>query len=325
MPDQAKASSFVIDQTASGGRLDVYLARQTGLTRSAIQKLIKDGSVKLNHKPAPKTGIMIEDQDLIEIIFPPPQPDEALPENIELDICYEDKDILVVNKPAGLVVHPAVGHARGTLVNALLYHCQDLSGIGGVLRPGIVHRLDKETSGLMVVAKNDRAHQALSRQFKAREVKKTYLAVVEGSPQPASGTITGLISRHARDRQKMAFRPLQKAPGKGKEATSSYITLAPGKKFSLVEIRPLTGRTHQIRVQLAALGCPLAGDKKYGGHDWPRPASEAQILPDRHFLHAWRLDFRHPVTKEILSLTIPPPEAFTNILKTLGIKSAVLE
>lgn len=312
--------AFRVAPDEAGQRLDVFLAGQTAKTRSAIQKLIKAKSVRLNGGAAKKSGIILEPGDKIEMELPPPQPDKARPEAIPLKIVFEDKDIIVVNKPAGLVVHPAAGHAGGTLVNALLHHCKDLSGIGGVMRPGIVHRLDKETSGLIVAAKNDKAHLELSRQFKAREVKKTYLALVEGRPRPESGLITGLIGRHARERKKMAFHPLQAGLNRGKEATSSYKSIGSGKGLSLVEIRPLTGRTHQIRVQLAALGCPLAGDIKYGGHNWQLPARKR--LLDRtkgHFLHAWKLGFSHPISHEALNFQAPLPEHFQEQLKFGGL------
>lgn len=311
-----KTLTFTIDPPDAGQRLDVFLTSRTAKTRSAVQRLIKDGLVRHNSGAAKKTGIILEPGDKIEMVLPPPQPDKALPEAIPLNIVFEDKDIIVIDKPAGLVVHPAAGHARGTLVNALLHYCKNLSGIGGVMRPGIVHRLDKETSGLIVAAKNDKAHLELSRQFKAREVKKTYLALVEGRPRPESGLITGLISRHARERQKMAWHPIQGGPNRGKEATSSYRTIGSGKGFSLVEIKPLTGRTHQIRVQLAALGCPLAGDIKYGGHH--KHISEL-------LLHAWSLDFLHPGKKKEMSFSAPLPVRFQTQLKALGIPAPVLK
>jgi len=220
----------------------------------------------------------------------------AKPENIPLDILFEDESIIVLNKAHAFVVHPGAGNTEGTLVSALLHHCGNLSLIGGVERPGIVHRLDKETSGCLVVAKNDVAHKSLSAQFAAREVKKTYLAVVSGTPRHRYGTINAPIDRHPSHRQKMAIS----TPEKGREAITEYRVQASAGGRSLVECRPRTGRTHQIRVHLKHLGHPIIGDPLYGRRDGY----------ERHLLHAWRLEFRHPVTDKTVSFEAPPPPEF---------------
>ncbi|MBV6392192.1 MAG: Ribosomal large subunit pseudouridine synthase D [Anaerolineales bacterium] len=260
-------------------RLDKYLvSRLPEFSRARIQGLIADGFVTVNGAAAKKAGQSIEDGDDIEVRIPPPMPGGLVAENIPLDIVFENDDLLVVNKPAGMVVHPAAGHLSGTLVNAVLGYDPDLEGIGGEERPGLVHRLDKDTSGLIVLAKNERAHNWLQDQFRLRKVEKTYLALVDGKPKTPAGRVEAPIGRDPSHRKKMAI--LQ--PGKGREAVSEYKTLESFKKHTLLEVHPLTGRTHQIRLHCQFLGCPIVGDAVYGKRN---PSLEIK----RHFLHAAKL------------------------------------
>ena len=284
------------------GRLDAWLAASAeGLSRARIQALIKEGrvtcegvAVKANAKP--KAG------QIIEISVPPPISAIPEPEDIPLDVLYEDGDCLVLNKPAGLVVHPAPGHASGTLVNALLHHCCDLGGVGGVERPGIVHRLDKDTSGLMVVAKNDAAMAGLVRLFQTGGMTKEYLALVHGVPAKATGTVSTLIGRHPENRKKMAV-----VKRNGKQAVTHYSVERRLGDVTLVRCRIETGRTHQIRVHMQSLGCPVVGDALYG-----KPASDRRLaqVPARQMLHAARLCFAHPVTGAAMAFEAPLPEDF---------------
>jgi 23S rRNA pseudouridine1911/1915/1917 synthase len=282
------------------GRLDAWLASQVvELSRARIQALIKEGrvtcdgvAIKSNSKP--KAG------QVIEIIVPSPVPAEPVPEDIPLDILYEDRDCLVLNKPAGLVVHPAPGHASGTLVNALLFHCTDLGGVGGVERPGIVHRLDKDTSGLMVVAKNDAALAGFVRLFQTGGITKEYLTLVHGVPPSLSGTVCTLIGRHPAQRKMMAV-----VARNGKQAVTHYTVEKRLGDITLVRCRIETGRTHQIRVHMQSLGCPVVGDAVYG-----RRAADNRLphAPERQMLHAAHLAFAHPVTGAAMDFTAPLPE-----------------
>jgi len=293
--------SFTVPAGAAG-RLDAWLASQTSeLSRARIQALIKEGRVtcvgapvKANAKPRPG--------QVIEIAVPAPVPAIPQPENIPLDILYEDGDCLVLNKPAGLVVHPAPGHASGTLVNALLHHCRDLGGVGGVERPGIVHRLDKDTSGLMVVAKNDAAMAGFVRLFQTGGMTKEYLALVHGLPQKPSGTVSGLIGRHPSNRKKMAV-----VTRNGKQAVTHYTVERRMGDITLVRCRIETGRTHQIRVHMQSLGCPVVGDAVYG-----RPAADKRLphFPARQMLHAAHLKFAHPLTGVPMEFVAPLPKDF---------------
>lgn len=280
-----------------GNRLDRFVtANCPDLSRARVQNLIKAGQILLNGAVT-RPSEALKANDEIAVSVPDTIPPEALQaEDIPLAILYEDADFLVLDKPAGLVVHPGAGNDTGTLVHALLHHCTDLSGIGGVERPGIVHRLDKETSGCLVIAKNDFTHHSLASQFASRAVEKTYLAIVEGTLRRASGTIDAPIGRHRVHRQKMAVVPAEK----GREAVTHYRVLATGDGLSLVECRPKTGRTHQIRVHLKHLGHSLAGDPIYGRRGkFPR-----------HLLHAWKLSFDHPRTGERIVFTAPVPADF---------------
>lgn len=288
-------------------RLDRYL---TGLlpefSRARIQGLIADGFVRLNGRLPKKAGEMVEQGDEIEVRIPPPVPAGLQAEQIPLDIVFENEDLLVVNKSAGMVVHPAAGHASGTLVNAVLGYVPDLEGIGGEERPGVVHRLDKETSGLILLAKNERAHRWLQDQFRLRKVEKTYLALVDGHPPTPTGRVEAPIGRDPVQRKKMAITP----PGKGREAISEYKTIETFRHHALLEFHPLTGRTHQIRLHCAFLGCPIVGDTVYG-----RKKPTVEI--GRHFLHAWRLKIVLPGEKKARLFEAPLPDELMAVLENL--------
>ena len=297
-------------------RIDIRLtALYPDFSRSRLQGLIDAGFVKVNGEPVLKSSAKVEESDAIEVTFPPPVPAEPEPEDIPLDILFEDDDILVIDKQAGLVVHPAPGHNTGTLVNAILHHCPNLKGIGGVARPGIVHRLDQDTSGVMVVAKSQTAMTALARAFSSHaNLRKTYLAIVHNRPNPPEGHIENLIGRHSGNRKKMAI-----VQENGKLAITDYRTLKttakpigenvwePSAEISLVACEIQTGRTHQIRVHMASLGCPIVGDTAYG-----RKSADRSIFPapERQMLHAMRLEIRHPATREQMTFTAPIPDVF---------------
>ena len=289
-------------EEAKGKRLDAFLADSTEeLTRSAAAQLIETGGVLVDGRTAVKS-LRLSGGETVELTLPEPEPIDAVPQNIPLDVVYEDEDVIVVNKPAGLVVHPAPGHPDGTLVNALLHHCPGLSGIGGVARPGIVHRLDQDTSGVMVVAKSQRAMDVLTREFASHaNIRKTYLALVHGSPSPLEGRIENLIGRCPFDRKKMAV-----VERNGKIAVTNYRVERALASLSLVHCQIETGRTHQIRVHMAtALGCPIVGDAVYGRPGWDK---KLVPIPRRQLLHAWRLELKHPVTRQSLLLEAPVPE-----------------
>ena len=284
-------------------------------TRSRTRKLIDGGHVMLNDEPT-KASATAHTGDRIVVDEPPAVPLDAEAEDIPLDIVFEDDDLLMVNKRTGLVIHPAAGNPSGTLVNALLHHCTDLSGIGGVSRPGIVHRLDKDTTGILVVAKSDRAHLALSLAFRNRKVRKTYLAICYGTPRQAEGVIDAPIDRHPRDRQQMAVVT------DGRPARTTYTTRESYGGTSLVECRPVTGRTHQIRVHMAHIGHALVGDPLYSGRQWrslsdPQAQSACHHFP-RQALHAWRIEFAHPVTKEVVEFEAPPPDDIKELMSLLA-------
>jgi 23S rRNA pseudouridine1911/1915/1917 synthase len=302
---------YIIAKDHMEDRLDHFLAlkKEMGLTRSQIRRLIDDGYVEVN-KEIPKASHKIKTDDRIVIKIPAPKKLEVLPENILLEIMYEDEDLVVVNKPRGMVVHPGAGRDSGTLVNALLYHCENLSGIGGVLRPGIVHRLDKDTSGLMVVAKNDFAHNALSRQFKARKVFKQYLALVHGVVNDDEGKIEGKIGRHPMHRKKMAIINTYEARVKGREAVTFYRVLERFKNYSLVEVTLKTGRMHQIRVHLTSIGHPIVGDPTYG-HRREEYKTRGQLL------HAAKIGFTHPRSGQYLEFFRDMPEDMASIVNEL--------
>lgn len=299
---------------AAGQRLDAYLASATELTRSAVVRLIEEGQVTLGGKPANKKD-KVKAGDEVTVSLPEPEPDEAIPQDIPLDIVYEDEDILVVNKPCGMVVHPAAGNPDGTLVNAILYHCGDsLSGIGGVIRPGIVHRIDKDTSGLLVVAKNDAAHLALSEQLKVHRVRRVYHAIAIGNLREETGTVDAPIGRHPTDRKKMAV--LRGADAHARDAVTHYRVLERFAGMCHVECKLETGRTHQIRVHMASLGHPLLGDPVYGGANHRFCESHPALIHGQ-CLHAAELSLIHPTSGEEMHFEAPLPEDMERILDIL--------
>lgn len=298
----------------AGARLDAYLASATELTRSAAARLMEEEQVTLNGKRANKKD-KVKAGDVIIVLLPEPEPDEAIPQDIPLDIVYEDEDILVVNKPCGMVVHPAAGNPDGTLVNAILYHCGDsLSGIGGVIRPGIVHRIDKDTSGLLVVAKNDAAHLALSEQLKVHRVRRVYHAIAIGNLREDMGTVDAPIGRHPTDRKKMAV--LRGADAHARDAVTHYRVLERFAGMCHVECRLETGRTHQIRVHMASLGHPLLGDPVYGGANHKFCENHPALIHGQ-CLHAAELSLIHPRSGEEMHFTCPMPEDMERILELL--------
>ena len=286
-------------------RLDAFLASSLdGLTRSQATRLIESGEVAVNGRAVSKSYKLAGGED-IAVTLPEPEPVEAVPQDIPLDVVYEDADVIVVNKPSGMVVHPAPGHPDGTLVNALLYHCVGtLSGIGGALRPGIVHRIDRDTSGLIIAAKNDYAHQFLSAQLADHTLARTYECIVVGNLREDSGTVDAPIARDSRDRKRMAV-----VPG-GRRAVTHWEVIARYPGYTHVRCRLETGRTHQIRVHMAYLGHPILGDTVYG-------AKKAVPGLTGQCLHAVGLQFIHPRTKELVSLTCPLPEEFTAMLRKI--------
>ena len=295
-----------IDGARAKVRLDGILsARHPDFSRARLEGLIKAGFVTVNGVCATKAGQKVSPCDDIVLTIPPPVPAVPNPEDIPLTILHEDDDIIVIDKPAGLVVHPAPGHFSGTLVNALLHHCPSLAGIGGVARPGIVHRLDQDTSGVMIVAKTQRAMDVLAKEFSSHaNMEKTYLAIVHGVPVPAEGRIENLIGRSPFDRKKMAI-----VERNGKTAITRYKLLATNPGFGLAAVRCdiETGRTHQIRVHMASLGTPVAGDAVYG-----RARLDKQLSPPpaRQLLHAWRLSLKHPITRIQMTFEAPIPKDF---------------
>ena len=299
---------FELEITAeeNGTRLDSYLAEELeGISRSYLQKLIGEGLILVNQKTV-KSNYKVKTGDSLLVQIPEAAPVDIQPEAMDLDIVYEDSDLLIVNKPVGLVVHPAHGHYSGTLVNGLLAHCTDLSGINGKMRPGIVHRIDKDTSGLLMIAKNDMAHQHLAAQLKEHSIKRAYYALVQGVISEPAGLVDAPIGRHETDRKKMAVTFKN-----SKEARTHYYVKERFAKNSFIECRLETGRTHQIRVHMAYLGHPLVGDPLYGTRknnlDFPGQA-----------LHAYALGFVHPRTGEELYFEAPLPEHFQSVLKTLA-------
>lgn len=290
---------LILEAGESGKRLDAYLAENTELTRSRIQQLIKEENVRVNDKKV-KSSYKIEIGDKIEILIPEEKQIDLVPQNININILYEDNDIAVIDKKAGLVIHPSYGHESGTLVNAIMFHIKDLSGINGEIRPGIVHRLDKDTSGLIIIAKNDKAHNRLSEMFKEKEIDKTYLAIVKGSISKDAGKVETQIGRDTKDRKKMCV-----VKSNGKTAVTNFLVLDKNDKFSLVKVNIETGRTHQIRVHMKYLGYPILGDSVYG--------KESKTVK-RQMLHAYKLEFKHPVTGEEMTIRSEIPEDFKEVL-----------
>jgi len=313
-------------------RLDQFLAaRLPTHSRSSLQRLIREGQVVLVEQPAvspqargaapPQSGLLragrqMAEGEVVEISFPSPIPSGLIPEEVPLSVLHEDSSMLVIDKPAGMVVHPGAGARSGTLVHALLHHCSDLSGIGGVERPGIVHRLDKGTSGVLVVAKTDAAHRDLSRQFQSRSVHKVYMALVWGRPARPSGAIDLPIGRDTLRRVKISARTTSP-----RDAYTEYRVLESLQGFSWLEVRPRTGRTHQIRVHLKHLGHPIVGDTVYGGARWTQAASAAHKAALAEFgrlaLHAHRLELLHPLTGQTMAFEAPVPKEFASLIEVL--------
>ena len=300
-------TTLTLTADRAGERVDALLSRLVPeLTRSAAQRLLERGGVTLDGKPVRKNDKPVPGQ-MLTVALPDPEPIDLLPQSIPLDVVYEDPDVIVVNKPVGLVVHPAPGHPDGTLVNALLYHCgSSLSGINGALRPGIVHRIDRDTSGLIIAAKNDRAHLALAAQLQGHTLARTYEAVAVGSLREEAGAVNAPIGRHPADRKRMAVDRK-----KGREAVTHWSVLARYPGYTHVECRLETGRTHQIRVHLSSIGHPLLGDAVYGAKK-PVPGLAGQCL------HARRLRFLHPATGEAVELECPLPDWFQEILQKIN-------
>ena len=288
-------------------RLDKFLVScLPNFSRSRLQELIKEGRVIVNGAVAPKPGLKLEKGTHLQVNIPPSRPAGLEAEDITLDIIFENTDLIIVNKPAGMVVHPAAGHTGGTLVQAALGHAPEMEGIGGELRPGVVHRLDKNTSGLILLAKNDRAHRWLQEQFRLRKVVKTYLALVDGHPPTPTGRIEAPVGRDPRSRQKMAIV----AEGKGRQAISEYKTVEKFPAHTLLQVHPITGRTHQIRLHLAFLGCPVVGDTVYGRR-------KSSLPLERHFLHASQVTITLPGDSHPRTFTASMPAELEHLLHEL--------
>lgn len=302
-----KEQRLRFETSSLGGRLDVTLVTQVpDFSRSRLQQLIRSGYVKVNGEVVVKPGFRLDGGESVEVIIPPPIPSTLKAESIPLDIVFENEDIMLVNKPAGMVVHPSAGHASGTLVHAALAHAPDIMGVGGEKRPGVVHRLGKDTSGLILLAKNDTTHNDLQAQFKKREVGKVYLALVDGQPPTPAGRIEAPIGRDPGHRKKMKVLP----PGKGREAISIFHTRESFSRHTLLEVNPETGRTHQIRVHLAFLGCPVVGDRDYG-------LRKPTLPVDRMFLHATALTFTLPGDDQAQRFETPLPSELEMVLDQL--------
>lgn len=304
-----ETQSIVVDEVNDGQRIDVLLALQlANASRSFVQKLIQDGCVLVNGETV-KANYRVRQQDVVKVSRPEVKPLEVNPESIPLNIVFEDDQVIVVNKPRGMVVHPAAGNYHGTLVNALLMHCDDLSGINGVARPGIVHRLDKDTSGVMVVAKTDQAHVSLAHQIKERSASRRYLAIVHGNIKEETGIIDAPIGRHPVDRKRMAVVFMNSKP-----AITKFRVMERFGDYTLVQCKLQTGRTHQIRVHMAYIGHPVAGDPKYG------PARREFGIAGQA-LHSAELTFTHPVTGQVMYFTAPLPMDMQQILASLRMKN----
>ena len=288
-------------------RLDKFLVSTLPeYSRSRLQRLIKNGLVDVNDQTAHKSGQMLDGPATVKIRIPPPEAGKLIPESIPLDIIYENDDVILVNKPAGMVVHPAAGHSTGTLAHAVLGHAPEMEGVGGEKRPGIVHRLDKNTSGLILLAKNDRTHQFLQNQFSQRTAKKNYLALVDGHPPTPTGRVEASIGRHPQQRKRMAIV----SSAKGRKAVSEYSTIESFQEHAYLNVKPVTGRTHQIRLHMTHIGCPITGDSVYGRR-------KPTISLDRHFLHAAGLTIQLPDESEPRDFSAPLPGELEGILNEL--------
>ncbi len=320
---QMKIIRFTIDSADSGQRLDLFLAqRETGLSRSQVKNVVEEGDVLVNGY-VPKVSQKLKEGDVIELTLKPPKEAVACAQDIPLDIVYEDEAIIVINKPAGMVVHPAPGNPDRTLVNALLFHCKNLSGIGGVIRPGIVHRLDKGTSGLIVAAKTDEAHRKLAEQFEKHEVQKTYHVLVWGDVKGNAGEIFLPVGRHVTDRKKMSTKSRR-----GKDALTLWKTRERYGVATLLEVEIKTGRTHQIRVHLSSRGYGVIGDNIYGGAAKTRDIKDAGLKNivrtiNRQALHATKLSFLHPTTGQRVIFAADMPEDLQELCRSLRAFSGV--
>lgn len=294
-------------EEGAGSRIDRYLSEQVAeMSRAHLQKLLKDGGVTVNDRPV-KSSYKVMEGDKIQLDIPEAVEPEIVPEEMDLDILYEDKDIILINKPKGMVVHPAAGHATGTLVNGLMAHCRgDLSGINGVMRPGIVHRIDMDTTGVLIVCKNDQAHNAIAEQLKVHSITRKYYAIVHGVVKEDEGTVHAPIGRHPTDRKKMSINEKN-----GKDAITHYRVLRRFRRFTYIECQLETGRTHQIRVHMASIGHPLLGDHVYGPAKCPFSGLQGQTL------HAGVLGIIHPTTGEYMEFQAPLPEYFETLLRKL--------
>lgn len=297
---------FQVEKENTGIRIDKYLSdNMEDISRSYLQKLLKDKSITVNNK-AIKANYKVQEGDIVSVSVPEPEEPDILPEEIPLDILYEDDSLMVVNKPKDMVVHPSAGHTSGTLVNAVLFHCKgNLSGINGIMRPGIVHRIDKDTTGALLICKTDTCHRILAEQLKVHSITRKYRAVVQGNLKDDEGTVEGPIGRHTTDRKKMAINYKN-----GKEAITHYRVLERFGKATYIECQLETGRTHQIRVHMASIGHPLLGDSTYG-------SSKNPYHLQGQALHAMVLGFLHPVTNEYMEFTAPLPEYFLKLLEKL--------
>ena len=305
MLNEAQIFEKAVSQEYAGERLDVFVAELADITRSRAGTLIKESRARVDGVVQQKAGFKLKSGMTIKLEIPEAVPTEVEAEDIDLDILYQDEDVAVVFKPSGMVVHPAAGNESGTLVNALLRHLDNLSGIGGEIRPGIVHRIDKDTSGLLLVAKNDKSHVSLSEQIKAHTVHRAYRSIVIGGFKQDEGTVDAPIGRHPTDRKKMAIVP------DGRNACTHWTMLEPLKGATLIEARLTTGRTHQIRVHMASIGHPVLGDPVYGPKKSPYPVEGGQLL------HAYRIGFIHPSTGKEMIFEAPPEERFEKWLKKL--------
>lgn len=313
MNPQAPSNNIEIEVITASNRLDSWLSEQLpDLSRSRIQKLIEQGAIKLNSQVCTSKKLKVTTGDRVEVTIPDATPLSLQPEAIPLDILYEDENLIIINKPANLVVHPAPGHEQGTLVHALLFHCPDLVGIGGVQRPGIVHRLDKDTTGAIAIAKTDFAHQHLQAQIKAKKACREYLGVVFGAPRQEEGIIDLPIGRNPSERKKMAIVPVEKG---GREAITHWRIEERLGNYTLIHFRLETGRTHQIRVHSASMGHPIVGDPLYSAG-----GSVGVKLPGQA-LHAWKLSLEHPISGELISAIAPLPESFVKLLAILRQRS----
>jgi 23S rRNA pseudouridine1911/1915/1917 synthase len=315
---QAEDFRFVVGNADAGMRLDTYLSqRVVELTRSQIKKLVQEQGILVNHLPS-KPATRLRKGDVITGSIPPPRRLDVIPQDIPLDILYEDPWIIVINKPVGMVVHPGAGIDSGTLVNALLFHCRDLSQINGIIRPGIVHRLDKNTSGVMVVAKNARAHDHLSAQFKARRVRKRYIALIHGEMKQSEGIIEAPLGRHPRERKRISIHT--RTP---RSAITQWRVMKRFKGFSLLEVIPKTGRTHQIRAHLSSRGHPILGDPEYCKARWVEGIRDPGVREGigalkRQALHSERLGFIHPRSGEFVEFSAPLPRDMAEIIQFLS-------